>query len=79
MGGAVFVGTLQLQPDLAGAVTFEPFVGDGGPADVAAELLEFLALIGVPCELTCSSGVDGLAWLCRLSTFCPVRGPSAIR
>jgi hypothetical protein len=29
MGGAVFVGTLQLQHDLAGAVEFEPFVGDG--------------------------------------------------
>jgi hypothetical protein len=29
MGGAVFVRTLQLQYDLAGAVTLEPFVGDG--------------------------------------------------
>ena len=48
MGGAVFVRTLQLQPDLAGAITFEPFVGDGRPGDVAAELLEFFTLIGAP-------------------------------
>ena len=48
MGGAVFVRTLQLQHDLAGAVTLEPFVGDGRPGDIAAELLEFLALIGAP-------------------------------
>jgi hypothetical protein len=31
MSGAVFVRTLQLQHDLAGAITFEPFVGDGRP------------------------------------------------
>jgi hypothetical protein len=42
MGGGVFVRTLQLQYDLAGAVTLEPFVGDGRPGDIAAELLEFL-------------------------------------
>ncbi len=34
MGGAVFVRTLQLQHDLAGAVELEPFVGDGRPGDV---------------------------------------------
>jgi hypothetical protein len=48
MGGAVFVRTLQLQHDLPGAVELEPFVGDGRPGDIAAELLEFLALIGAP-------------------------------
>src|SRR5262245_30008432 len=48
MGGAVFVRTLQLQYDLAGAVTLEPFVGDGRPGDIAAELLEFFTLIGAP-------------------------------
>jgi len=48
MGGAVFVRTLQLQHDLAGAITFEPFVGDGRPGDIAAELLELCALIGAP-------------------------------
>ena len=50
MGGAVFVRTLQLQHDLAGAITFEPFVGDGRPGDIAAELLEFCALIGAPAQ-----------------------------
>ena len=48
MGGAVFVGTFQLEYDLAGAITFEPFVGDGRPGDVAAELLEFFTLIDAP-------------------------------
>jgi len=33
---------------LAGAITFEPFVGDGRPGDIAAELLELCALIGAP-------------------------------
>jgi hypothetical protein len=37
-----------LQHDLAGAITFEPFVGDGRPSDIAAELLEFQTLIGAP-------------------------------
>ena len=40
--------TLQLQHDLAGAITFDPFVGDGRPGDVAAELLQFFTLIGAP-------------------------------
>ena len=48
MGGAVFVGTLQLQHDLAGAITLEPFVGDGRSGDIAAELLQFQTLIGAP-------------------------------
>jgi len=48
MGGAVFVGTLQLQHDLASAITFDPFVGEGRPVDIAAELLEFFTLIGAP-------------------------------
>jgi hypothetical protein len=33
---------------LAGAVALEPFVGDGGPGDIAAELLQFHTLIGAP-------------------------------
>ena len=37
-----------MQYDLAGTVTFEPFVGDGGPGDVAAVLLQFCAQIGAP-------------------------------
>ena len=48
--GAVFVRTLQLQHDLAGAITFEPFVGDGRPGDIATELLQFQTLIGAPAQ-----------------------------
>ena len=33
---------------MVGAITFEPFVGDGWPGDIAAELLEFQTLIGAP-------------------------------
>jgi len=43
-----FVGTLQLQYDLAGAIRLEPFVGNGRPGDIAAELLQFFSLIGAP-------------------------------
>jgi hypothetical protein len=39
MGGAAFVGTLQLQYDLAGAVTLEPIVGDRWAGDIAAQVL----------------------------------------
>ena len=39
---------LKLQHDLAGAIMFEPFVGDGRPSDIAAELLQFQTLIGAP-------------------------------
>jgi len=45
MGGAVFVRTFQLQHDLTGAVALEPFVGDGRPGDVAAEVFQFCTLI----------------------------------
>src|SRR5215472_11599429 len=31
MGGAIFVRALQLQHDLVGTITFEPFVGNGRP------------------------------------------------
>ena len=33
---------------MVGTITFEPFVGDGRPGDVAAELLQFFTLIGAP-------------------------------
>ena len=39
---------LQLQHHLAGAVTLEPFVGDRRAGDIAAQVLQFLALIGAP-------------------------------
>ena len=44
VGGAVPVGAFQLQYDIAGAVEFEPFIGDGGAGDIAAQLFEFVAL-----------------------------------
>jgi hypothetical protein len=50
MGGAIFVRTLQLQHDLTGAVTFDPFVGDGRPGDIAAEVCQFFTLIGAPAD-----------------------------
>jgi hypothetical protein len=34
-----------LQHDIAGAVEFEPFIGDGGAGDITAQLLQFVALI----------------------------------
>ena len=46
MGGAVAEGALQLQHDLAGAITLEPFVGNGGARDIAAQALELRALTG---------------------------------
>ena len=48
MSRAVFVGALELQHDVARAVTLEPFVGDSRAGDIAAELLEFFTLIGAP-------------------------------
>ena len=44
VGGTVPVGAFQLQYDITGAVEFEPFIGDGGACDVAAQLLEFVTL-----------------------------------
>ena len=46
MGGAIAVGAFELEHDLAGAVALEPFVGNGGAGDVAAQAFELLALIG---------------------------------
>src|SRR5438093_6598716 len=48
MSRAVFVGALELQHDVARAVTLEPFVGDCRAGDIAAQVLQFLALIGAP-------------------------------
>ncbi len=45
VGGAVPVGAFQLQHDIAGAVEFEPFIGDGRTCDVAAQLFELVTLI----------------------------------
>ena len=48
MGGAVFVCTLELQHDLAGAIALEPFIGDRRPGDIAAQVLQVCTLIGAP-------------------------------
>ncbi len=36
VGGTVLVRALESQYDIAGAIEFEPFIGDGGAGDVAA-------------------------------------------
>ncbi len=41
MSRSIFIGAFQLQHDITGAVECEPFVGDSGAGDVAAQL--FLA------------------------------------
>ena len=45
VGGAVPVGAFQLQYNVTGAVEFEPFIGDGGAGDIAAQLLGLTTLI----------------------------------
>ena len=46
VSGAILVGALQLQHDIAGVIAFESFVGNGGAGDIAAQAFEFLTLIG---------------------------------
>ncbi len=46
MRGAILVGGLELQHDLAYAIAFKPLVSNRRAGDVAAQLLEFVALIG---------------------------------
>ena len=49
MSSSIFIGAFQLQHDITGAVECEPFVGDSGAGDVAAQLLKLIALIqGTP-------------------------------
>ncbi len=43
VGGAVPIRAFQLQHDIAGTVEFEPFIGDGGAGDIAAQLFELIA------------------------------------
>ena len=46
MGGTVVVRTFELQHDITGTIAFEAFVGNGWAGDVAAQMLEFAALMG---------------------------------
>jgi hypothetical protein len=67
--------SFQLQHDIAGTITLEAFVGDRRAGDIAAQVLQFLALIGAPapqrtaawrlkpCALARRSGADGLSAL----------------
>ena len=85
------VGALELQHDIAGAIECQSFVGNGGAGDVAAQVFELLALIGGAAHLGMQAealrvdtapGVSGgsrVGTVCKLSTFCPARGPSAMR
>jgi len=50
MRGAVAVGTLQLQHDLAGAITLEAIAGNGGASDIAAHTSGFYALMGAKAQ-----------------------------
>ena len=44
MGGAVAPGAVELEHDLAGAIAFEPLVGNGRAGELAAQAFELLAL-----------------------------------
>ena len=92
MRGAVPVGAFELEHDLAGAIAHEPFIGNRGAGDVAAQALEFLALMGAtayrrmrgskPCALAhsaCAGCATRPGTVCKLSTLCPARGPNAMR
>jgi hypothetical protein len=43
---------------LAGAVTLEPFIGDRRAGDIAAQVLQLLALIGAPAHCRMKSEAD---------------------
>jgi hypothetical protein len=45
VGGAVLKRALESRHNIAGAVEFETFIGDGVSGDVAAQLFKFVALI----------------------------------
>ena len=47
VGGAVAPGCLQLQHHLPGGVSLHALVGQSGASDVAAQLLERLAVVGI--------------------------------
>jgi hypothetical protein len=49
--GDITIGCLQCEHDLPGPVECKPFIGDGGAGDVAADVFEFLALMGSAAHL----------------------------
>ena len=44
--GTVLVGAFELQHGIAGPIAFEPIVGNGGAGNIAAQVFEFVALVG---------------------------------
>ncbi len=46
MGGAIAIWGFELKDDVAGRGTAQAFVAQGGARDVAAQLFEFLPLVG---------------------------------
>ena len=88
---AILIGTLQLQHHLAHAVATEPFIGNGGAGDIAAQPFQCGALRGVTahrCVQAKAVRAGAQGWLLRaprralvgkLNTLCPARGPSAMR
>jgi hypothetical protein len=46
MGRAISIGCLQCEHHLPGPIEYKTFIGDGGAGDVAAEVFEFLPLMG---------------------------------
>jgi hypothetical protein len=89
--GAVAPRCLELELHLAGGVELHPLVGQRRPGDVAAQLFQPLAVVsfdphrGVQAEpvdvgaqgrrAAVSRGIAPV----RVSTFCPARGPKAMR
>ena len=86
------VGAFELQHDIACAVTFKSFIGNGWTRDIAAQAFELVALIGGAAHVGMQAkavfaditfGVvdytSCVGTVFKLSTFCPARGPSAIR
>ncbi len=45
MGSTVLIRALEFQYDIACAVTFEPFIGNGRACNVAAQAFKLVALI----------------------------------
>ena len=51
MGRAISIGCLQCEHHLSGPVDYKALVGKGGAGDVAAQVLQLLALIGGAADL----------------------------
>ena len=75
-------GAFHLQYDITGTIEFEPFIGDGGAGDIAAQLFELVALTSGaahrsmeavnPCWLAQHCGVGYASkrgTVCKLNTF----------